>query len=123
MSVFAALVLSGSAYATEPIPFERPITVQVRADHRMCLEPVCGGWYYRDVHHELTECPEGTFENYCYAGAVDFSSLSLTAEQIDRVLNSAEAGNAYLQVKVTNEGHLFGTLEVTGVVRADRVPL
>lgn len=83
-AVLAALALFVAC--DEPVPAGY---FSVRPDLRRCISPLCGGFWFKAVNQKLTRCFDGTEASECYAGDIDFDSLSLNEEEAEYARNRA----------------------------------
>ena len=80
---------TASAQGTGPAQDEllpaKTYYVVTRIDPRMCPSPLCGGVYVKQVNRMRTRCADGSVANDCYVPILDWSSLSLSDEEIRQV--------------------------------------
>lgn len=85
----AAAAQTASAQGTGPAQDEllpaKTYYVVTRIDPRMCPSPLCGGVYVKQVNRTRTRCADGSVANDCYVPILDWSSLSLSDEEIRQV--------------------------------------
>ena len=46
-------------------------------DIRLCVFPLCGGYWVYEVNHRLTRCSDGTMQAACYVAEIDWSAIDL----------------------------------------------
>ena len=46
-------------------------------DRRLCIFPLCGGYWIYQVNHKLTRCSDGTLQQACYVAEIDWSAIDL----------------------------------------------
>lgn len=46
-----------------------------RPDFRLCVSPMCGGVFVKQVNKKKTRCADGSFQNECYVAKIDWSAM------------------------------------------------
>ena len=59
----------------------------VRRDFRQCAFPSCGGFFIKQNNLKATPCLDGVFRDECYVSEIDWSSLKLGTDELEKVKN------------------------------------
>jgi hypothetical protein len=59
---------------------------RISPDLRLCLFPLCGGYFVSQVNHELTRCADGTLQEACYVAEIDWSAIDLEGDEGARLV-------------------------------------
>ncbi|BAZ52273.1 hypothetical protein NIES4103_49330 [Nostoc sp. NIES-4103] len=59
----------------------------VRRDFRKCVSPICGGFFIKQNNLKATPCIDGVFRKECYVSAIDWSSLKLAPDELEKIEN------------------------------------
>jgi hypothetical protein len=74
----------------------RGATYSVMPDYRLCIWPLCGGWWVAALNQAKTTCADGTQADACYVAEIAFDELGLSDRQLAELREAAHRGQARL---------------------------
>jgi hypothetical protein len=93
-----------------------------RLDLRLCVSPLCGGYFVHQVNRKLTPCADGVPRPECYVAEADLSALGLRLEEEAKL--RAAIGVSTHDATVVFRGHiaprLFGGFGNIGVLQVQK---
>lgn len=121
MLTLATLMFAPVATAAPiQVPVLTDVTVALQPDLRRCAAPLCGGWWYVEIHELQTTCLDGTVAEACYIAELDFSSLDLQPAQEQAVTEAAATMKLWLTGDVVPRRSSFGPVAVLEVHGGER---
>lgn len=72
-----------TAQVSENQGFDAKGYYTARRDLRRCMSPLCGGIFVKSVNTRLTKCADGSSQQECYVGLVDWTNLGFDPFNID----------------------------------------
>jgi hypothetical protein len=56
---------------------QRDIYYSIYPDRRLCIFPICGGYWISEVNSSFTRCFDGSLQAACYVAEIDWSAIDL----------------------------------------------
>ena len=95
-------------------PEESGYYIVTRPDLRMCIFPICGGYFVKQVNKPKTQCANRSWQNDCHVAELDGAALGWTADEL------ADFNEQFGQRHALVRGHLRsvprGSFEVDTLV-------
>src|SRR3990170_2699287 len=90
-------LLAGDSFAG---PEESGYYIVTRPDLRMCIFPICGGYFVKQVNKPKTQCANGSWQNDCHVAELEGAALGWTADEL------ADFNEQFLQRQALVRGNL-----------------
>jgi hypothetical protein len=56
--------------------------IVTRPDPRMCISPICGGYFVKQVNKPRTRCADGSWQKDCHVAELDGTALGWSADEL-----------------------------------------
>lgn len=106
IGLVSCFVPSGAQTSDKVPSDDKPVEAYYlfRPNSSYCHKSPCSSGFVKLVNHMTTPCRGGKPQRECYVAEVDYSRLSLSDMEYDRLLQAVEAGNVLFEGRIVPGG-------------------